>query len=157
MLPDVRAFRALGRSPFEGGWAEVMDNVLRHPFFGIVGIPVLLMLVGVCAKKLARRDGDTSPHRNDWAVSTTTLLAMLGSATASLHQPASTSGVVDTLGWLILILAVLFTSITYDRYASWVRDAHGAPTESKAWVGGILLPDACALSFFVIYQLQKAS
>jgi hypothetical protein len=47
-------------------------------------IPLGLMIVGVFARRLGRRDGDNSPRRNDWAVGTTMLLMLLGTVVADI-------------------------------------------------------------------------
>lgn len=41
-----------------------------------VAIPIILLIIGILAKSLSRRDGDESSKWNDWAVGTTTLLMM---------------------------------------------------------------------------------
>jgi hypothetical protein len=56
-----------------------MGNIVASAGFQVAAVPLVLMLVGVFAKRLGRRDGDESPRRNDWAVGTTVLLMLLGS------------------------------------------------------------------------------
>jgi hypothetical protein len=58
-----------------------MGNIVASAWFHVAGMPFVLMLVGVFAKRLGRRDGDDSPRRNDWAVGTTVLLMLLGTMT----------------------------------------------------------------------------
>ncbi len=130
-------------------------QLLSSPWFQIAGIPLGLMLVGVLAKRLGRRDGDRTPRRNDAAVSTEILLIILGAALVDFRNTRNPIAVSTNLGWLAAILVLVFLSIDHDRFHSWVRDARGAPTATKHLFFGVILPDLVALGVFALYQAQK--
>ncbi|HEY3138589.1 MAG TPA: hypothetical protein VGL29_21370, partial [Blastocatellia bacterium] len=88
-----------------------VEKILASWWVQIGGIPLLLMLVGVFAKRLGRRDGDDSPRINDWAVGTTILLMVLGAALVDLRNVGGASDLGGRLGWLVGILLTVFVSI----------------------------------------------
>jgi hypothetical protein len=129
-----------------------MTRVLASPWFHVVAVPLCLMLVGVLARRLGRRDGDPSPRLNDWSVGTLILLTALGKVAGDFggaHDP------LETFAWFVGILVFLFFSINHDRYNSWARDAAGVPTNEKRLVIGILIPDVATLVVFAAYQFMK--
>lgn len=124
---------------------------VSSPGFRIVGVPILLMMVGLFAQRLGRRDNDPSPRRNDWAVATTVLLMALGVVLDDLWGSVG-SKVTTTLAWLIGLLVAIFFSIDHDRYGSWLRTPDGKPTDRKSVFLGIFLPNLLSLIIFWIYQ-----
>jgi hypothetical protein len=112
----------------------------------------MLLMVGVMARRLGRRDGDPIPRRNDWAVGTTLLLMVLGTIVADLRTPTRTA---ELLGWLSAVLITIFLSIDHDRYRSWVRNADGTPTTQKLLIWGVIVPDVLCLMVFAAYQAWK--
>ena|SRR6266540_1389804 len=130
-----------------------MQGLFSSAWFQVVAVPPILMLVGVFARRLGRRDGDTSPRANDWAVATTVLLMLLGIIFGDLRDPKAQT--TELLGWLIGVLFTGFASLDHDRYRSWERDANNAPTDRKRiWVG-VVIPDMLCLVVFGVYQGQK--
>lgn len=130
-----------------------MGNFLASAWVQVGGVPILLLLVGVMARRLGRRDGDSSPRINDWAVGTTLLLMVLGTIIGDLRTtPTKTSAL---LGWLIGILFTTFLSLDHDRYRSWIRDTNGLPTTDKRLFLGVIVPDMLCLIIFGAYQASK--
>lgn len=134
----------------------MVDNVVASPWFQVIGLPLALMIIGVMARRLGRRDGDDSPRRNDWAVGTTVLLMALGAVVADLRSFPDQTSIL--LGWLAGILCATFVFLEHDRSRSWVRDPiNGLPTKDKrVWVG-IIIPDVLCLAVFVFYQARKVN
>jgi len=128
---------------------------LAAPWFQIGAIPLVLMLVGVLAKRLGRRDGDNAAPRNDCAVSTSVLLIVLGLAVVDVRNAQDASAIANDLGWLVGILFSVFLSIDHDRFRSWERNDQGLPTDRKRMLIGVILPDLLALALFASYQSQK--
>lgn len=60
--------------------------MVQSPWFQVIAPPIGFLLIGMFAKRLGRRDGNDSPHINDWAVSTTVLLMTLGKVAADLQE-----------------------------------------------------------------------
>lgn len=132
-----------------------MKEILSSPWFQIGGIPIVLMLVGVFAKRLGRPDGDDSPRINDWAVGTTILLMILGASLVDLKNIGNPSDVSPHLGWVIGILLTVFISIDHDRFRSWIRGNDGLPLKRKRLFVGVIIPDILSLVIFGFYQAQK--
>ena len=129
-----------------------MEHFVSSPFFQVAVIPLVLMLIGVYAKRLGRRDGDESPRRNDWAVGTTILLMVLGTVLGDMRTAQAP---IKELSWLIGVLVTAFISLDHDRFRSWERNSEGLPDKSKkVWVG-IVFPDVACLAIFGLYQAQK--
>lgn len=141
----------LNKAPGELGGMK-FHEIIAHPLFQIFGIPAIFLLIGVFAKQLGRRDGDVSPHRNDWAVATTVLLMTLGVIAADLRT--TTTSTTDLTAWLVGVLLFTLISIHHDRYRSWERAA-GAVTDKKKMFIGIVLPDLFAILVFSAYQYDK--
>ena len=132
-----------------------MAKLLTMDTFHALGVPILLVLVGVLANRLGRRDGDTSQMRNLWAVGTTVFLMSLGSVAADIRNAPSTD-LSKYLGWISIFIVLLFVSLDQDRYRSWQRDSHGNPTDIKHMFWGILLPDIISIISFAIYRFTTA-
>jgi hypothetical protein len=130
-----------------------VDFVLKNPWVQVVAVPLTLLIIGVLARRLGRRDGDPSPRRNDWAIGTTLLLMALGTILGDLWDQQSR--VTFPLYWLIGVLMAAFVSLDHDRSMSWVRDAAGLPTDRKRIFVGIVLPDVLCLGIFGAYQAHK--
>jgi hypothetical protein len=130
-----------------------LHSLITSRVFQVLGVPITFMLIGVFAKRLGRRDGDSAPRRNDWAVATTILLMTLGVITGDLLRvtPGKTA---DLTAWLVGILLVIFISIDHDRYRSWVSTA-STTTDTKRMLMGIVLPDIAAIFVFAAYQYDK--
>jgi hypothetical protein len=131
-----------------------MGSFLVSAWVQVGGIPVMLLIVGVVARRLGRRDGDPSPRANDWAVGTTLLLMVLGTIVGDLRTQTK---ILELLGWLIGVLFTIFLSIDHDRYRSWVRDANGIPTTDKRLFWGVIAPDVLCLVVFAAYQAWKVN
>ncbi len=130
-----------------------MQTVLSNPWFHIVVVPIAFVLVGASASSLGRRDGDTSPQRNNWAVGTTLLLMTIGTIAADLHTYSKDQKIVNTLtGWLIGLMFVTFMSINHDRYTSWQRDGQGSRTDGKHIFWGVILPNTIAAGLYGLYR-----
>lgn len=130
-----------------------MDSAVK--WLNVGGVPLALMLVGLLARRLGRRDGDVTPWWNDLALGTAILLMLLGIALADLRVAGAR--IIELSFWLTGVLMMIFISINNDRYSSWNRDrgvVNGAPTE-KHWFWGVILPDGISLAVFVLYQLRK--
>lgn len=133
-----------------------MAAIVGSTWFQVGVIPLALMIVGVFANQLGRRDGDDSPRRNDWAVNTTLLLMVLGTILGDLGEKQQQIGeLLNLLGWLIGVLVAAFASLSYDRYSSWERDQAGLPLKSKRWWRGIIGPDIAAVIIFAAFQAHK--
>jgi len=135
-----------------------MIAIIKSAFFQIAVVPLALMVVGVFANQLGRRDGDDSPTRNDWAVNTTLLLMVLGAILGDLgDNKLQLNDVVNLFGWLVGVLVAAFASLSYDRYSSWERDpTTKAPLKAKSIWLGIIVPDLAALVIFAAFQAHKA-
>ena len=132
-----------------------MAAVLISPWFQIAAVPLILMIVGVLARRLGRRDGDDSTGRNDWAVGSTLLLMALGTILGDLRDtPAHLS---DLPWWLSGVLLAAFISLDHDRFRSWERDSAGLPTKNKRIFIGIIMPDALCFVVFASYQAHKVN
>jgi len=130
-----------------------MGKILVSPWFQVVVVPLLLMIVGVLAKRLGRRDGDDSPGRNDLAVGTTVLLMVLGTVVGDLRT--AQARLAELLGWLIGLIFTIFLSLDHERFRSWERDNEGLPTKKKRLFVGVVFPDILCLLVFGFYQAQK--
>ena len=134
---------------------RVADFVQSLPF-QILVLPVILLLIGVFAKRLGKRDGDDSPGLNDWAVSTTVLLMTFSKVSADIPLVSQDlRELTETIFWLFGILFVIFLSIDHDRFRSWVKDATGHPTKDKRLFIGVLWPDVLSILVFSAYQTEK--
>jgi hypothetical protein len=134
-----------------------MRDVLTSHWFQVGGIPLILMVLGVTAKRLGRRDGDDSPHLNDCAVGTSIFLMLLGADLTDFRSVSSPSDLVPLLSWLVGILLTTFLSIDHDRYRSWLREANGLPSKKKRFWVGVFFPNVLALAIFASYQAQKVA
>lgn len=131
----------------------------------VVLLPAALLVVGMYARRLGRRDGDDSFRRNDWAVNTTILLMMFGKTATELVRIMTTPNATPVAGnvnpggnamiWFLAVIAVLVASLDYDRTRSWERDKDGAPTHKKKLWGGIVFPVAVAIITFAFYQYDQ--
>jgi MFS family permease len=132
------------------------NAIFTNPWVRAAAVPLALLLIGVLARRLGRRDGDPSPRANDWAIATTLLLMALGTILGDLFDATQPAAQVVLLYWLIGVLAAAFTSLNHDRYASWIRDpATGLPTQDKHPIYGIVLPDVLCFGIFAAYQAHK--
>jgi hypothetical protein len=113
-----------------------MGNIVASAWFHVAGVPLALMLVGVFAKRLGRRDGDDSPRRNDWAVSTTVLLMLLGTILGDIRT--AQGQISEPLTWLSGVLVTVFVSIDHDRFRSWQLDPQGNPLRDKRMFIGVI-------------------
>lgn len=127
---------------------------LPGPWFHVFVTPILLLAVGIYARRLGRRDGDDSPRRNDLAAGTSVLLMTFGAIAADARSAAGDS-VVAVLAWLIILLCATFASVDHDRYQSWERTSDGQPRRTKRWWVGIILPDVASVLLFAFYQALK--
>lgn len=135
-----------------------MIPIIKSALFQIAIVPIALMVVGVFANQLGRRDGDDSPRKNDWAVNTTLLLMVLGAILGDLGDSSlQLTDVVNLFGWLVGVLVAVFASLSYDRYSSWERDATTKlPLKAKSLWSGIIVPDVAAIVIFAAFQAHKA-
>lgn len=130
-----------------------MYATLANPWFHIVGVPVIFVLIGALVSMLGRKDGDTTPIRNSWAVGTTMILMTIGTVMADLHSNSQNSDVVSGLvTWLVGLMGLVFISITHDRYSSWERNANGKAGEKKHIFWGIIIPTLFAATLYGIYR-----
>src|SRR5688572_3489565 len=79
--------------------SDLMTHGTLPQWFHILVVPVILMGLGMLARRLGRRDGDPSPQRNDMAVGTSVLLMSFGAVAADLRNESNIADVVDLLGW----------------------------------------------------------
>ncbi len=126
---------------------------LANPWTQVAAIPLALLLIGMEARRLGRRDGDDSPRKNDWAVGTVLLLMALGTILGDIRDEQTV--ILNNLFWLLGILLAAFVSIDHDRSNSWIRDQQGLPTNQKRLFVGIILPDVLCLSVFAAFQAYK--
>ena len=130
-----------------------MDGVVK--WLNVGGVPLALLLAGMLARRLGRRDGDATPSWNDWALSTAILLMLLGIVLADLRLTGAKA--IELSYWLVGVLTMIFISLNNDRYSSWNRNrdvADGVPTV-KHWFWGVMLPDSVGLTVFALYQARK--
>jgi hypothetical protein len=133
-----------------------MAKIFANPWFQVAAVPIILMIVGVLARRLGRRDGDDSSRRNDWAVGSTLLLMALGTILGDLRDAQSAIG--DLPWWLVGVLLAAFISLDHDRYRSWERDnTTGLPKKDKRIFVGIVIPDILCLITFASYQAHKVN
>jgi hypothetical protein len=130
-----------------------MAKLVSSPWFQVVFVPLLLMMLGVFARRLGRRDGDDSPHRNDWAVGTTVLLMLLGTVVGDIRS--GETKVPLLLMWLVGVLFTAFLSIDHDRYRSWERDEQGLPMRVKRLWVGVVFQNILCVGIFGAYQAWK--
>jgi hypothetical protein len=130
-----------------------MDGVFK--WLSVGGVPFALLLAGMFARRLGRRDGDKTPRWNDWALSTAMLMMLLGNALADLRVTGAKA--LELAYWLAGVLTMIFISINNDRYSSWDRSRGvegGTPTQ-KHWLWGVVLPDGMAFVVFALYMARK--
>ena len=127
---------------------QAVVRFITLPRFLAAVLPVPL---SAYARRLGRRDGDSSPGRNEAAVSTGVLLMIVG---ALLKDGAI--GQYVPYNWLLGSLGLLFVSIDHDRRNSWVWNTEGKATETKAWWRGIIIPDLVALLVFLVYLISES-
>ncbi|HLM66910.1 MAG TPA: hypothetical protein VK358_05240 [Longimicrobium sp.] len=146
-------------APTEPTTADVrtllMFNPFANPWIQLLGIPVILCLVGMYARRLGRRDGDDSPRRNDWAIATTLLFMTFGIVVSDIRQAPAGTDVSAMLTWLLFTLVAIFVSVDVDRTHSWEVDEQGVKTTTKRLGRGIILPDVMSLALYCVYQSQK--
>lgn len=125
----------------------------------VVGLPIVFAIIGVFAKKLGKRDGDDSPHVNDWAVSTSVLMMTFGKVAADCAEFQSAierkAGGENVFWWLIGILLSIFISIEHDRFRSWKKDKNNVVLKEKKLLVGVIIPNLLSVLVFVSYQLNK--
>jgi hypothetical protein len=125
-----------------------MLSKISSIYFQILFIPLFLLLIGVIAKRLGRRDGDDSCQLNDFAVGTSVLLMTFSIMLADFRN-------INDLNELVIILSLVFISIDHDRNRTWERNSEGLPINKKRiWVG-IIFPNIVCASIFGIYQAYK--
>ena len=124
----------------------MLQAVLRFLTLPRVFTALCPVPISALARRLGRRDGDQSPGRNDWAVSTAVLLMIVGAVLKAFG-----SGQNVSVYWFVGGLVLLLLSIDHDRRYSWVRDNNGRPTENKAILLGIVIPVLLALLIFLLY------
>ncbi|MEO0552695.1 MAG: hypothetical protein AAF149_05835 [Bacteroidota bacterium] len=134
---------------------DFVVQIVSSEVFVIIGIPLLLLFAGIYAKRLGRRDNDNSPRINDWAVSTTVLLMLLGRITADFKPNITIEEAFPLFVWMFIVLILSYISMDHDRWKSWVRDDNKKPTNEKHLWYGVLLPNFVATLVFVTYQAQK--
>jgi hypothetical protein len=130
-----------------------MDSLVK--WLSVGGVPLALLLAGMLARRLGRRDGDATPCWNDWALSTAILLMLLGIVLADLRLTGARA--IELSFWLVGVLTMIFMSLNNDRYSSWNRTSgvvDGTPTQ-KHWFWGVIFPDSVGLTVFVLYQARK--
>jgi hypothetical protein len=110
-----------------------LHSIIANRDFQVFGVPVIFMSIGIFAKRLGRRDGDSSPQRNDCAVATTVLLMTLGVVVADLRAPTAVAS--DLVVWLVGILFVTFISIDH---------AHGNRSPGRAATRSASLSESCS-------------
>ena len=130
-----------------------MAQIVGSAWFQVGVIPLALMIIGVFANRLGRRDGDESPRINDWAVNTTILLMVLGTILGDIGTEPGR--LLNSLGWLIGVLVAAFVSLNHDRFNSWHRGQNGLPLNSKRLFAGVIWPDILCLLIFGVFQAQK--
>ena len=135
--------------------AGYVNPVIMNPWVQVAAVPLVLMLIGVLARRLGRRDGDDTHRANDWAVGTTLLLMALGTILGDLFNTAQPSAQIVLIYWLLGVLAAAFVSLNQDRYVSWARDTNGLPMKHKRLFMRIIFPDALCFSIFGAYQAHK--
>lgn len=136
----------------------MIHNALASPAFKIFAIPVIFLILGVLSNRVGRRDGDTTPRQNDWAVGTKTLLMTLSKIASDLEGSTSTTN-PELIAWLVGIFFFLFISVDHDRFRSWelartLGTAQQA-TDKKDIFLGVILPDVVALGLFISYQYEQ--
>jgi hypothetical protein len=135
-----------------------MFGLTSDQWLQIIVLPIVFVAVGIIAKKLGRRDGDDSPHRNDWAVGTAVILMTFGKIAADLVDipKGETTAPSQIFWWLFGLFLALFFFINHDRFASWEKDANGLVTKRKRLILGVIIPDSLSLVIFASYQAWKA-
>src|SRR3954469_13894982 len=128
-----------------------LGNVLATPQFRIWGIPIIFVLVGAYAKRLGRRDGDSSPWWDNWAVATSTLLMTVGTIVADIQRQGAKSN--ELVAWLVGVLFLVFVSVEHERFRSWRVDNRGAVIRKP--IVGVLIPNLVSVVIFMAYQAAK--
>jgi hypothetical protein len=134
---------------------KMLNHIISSRVFNIAGIPILLLFIGVFARRLGRRDGDDSPRLNDWAVGTPILLMVFSTILSDLRNITNPNDIPDHLMIFIGIMFTAFMSIDHDRYRPWKRDNNGFPLKEKNLFHGIILPNFVCVSVFGLYQAYK--
>jgi hypothetical protein len=125
-------------------------SLLASPGLRIVGIPVAFVLVGAYARRLARRDNDSSPWWESWAVGTSTLLMTIGTIVADLQRKGAKAD--ELVVWLVGVLLIVFASVDHDRFRSWKTEDGVA---MRRPIVGVLIPDLLSMATFMAYQAGK--
>lgn len=117
-------------------------------------IPIAFIVIGILAARLGRRDGDTSPLGNTYAVGTSVAIMCLSTAIVECFK--APSGSRETfLYWILIFSLFTWWSTDRDRYSSWERDQNGEPTDKKDTTQGIVVPNIVAIVLFVTYQITS--
>jgi hypothetical protein len=127
-----------------------MGKIVASAWFQVAVVPLMLMMVGVFAKRLGRRDGDNSPRSNDWAVGTTILLMLLGTVLGDLRTAQGRTS--ELLAWLIGVLFTAFLSLDHDRFRSWKRNDKGLPQKENACLWASFCLICCAWGSFAFIR-----
>ena len=116
-------------------------------------VPLVFVVIGVLASRLGRRDNDSSPMRNHFAVATSVILMSLATAISDLGL----GGALDSyiLVWILGYLVLLWISVDFDRFSSWERDESGLPTDRKNLWKGIIGPNTVAVGAFFLYRVNS--
>jgi hypothetical protein len=137
-------------------------SLSANEWLQILLLPLSFAAVGVLAKKLGRRDGDDSPHINDWAIGTSVVLMTFGKIMADLIDsrgnpvPPTLVGISSEIHWELLgIILVIFIFLNHDRFTSWVKNAEGKPDKWKRRFVGVIFPDLVSILIFACYQARK--
>lgn len=134
----------------------MLHAIIANKWTHIIAIPLFLLFIGVLARRLGRRDGDTSPRLNDLAVGTSILLMAFSALITDFRNVDTPEASTNQLLILIGVMFSTFISIDHDRYKSWERDCEGLPTNKKKLWNGIVLPNLASLLIFVCYQAYKS-
>ena len=130
-----------------------VNDFLQSVTFQVVGIPLVSVMTGAFARKLARRDNDAAPWWERFAVSTSTLLMAFGIILADLRVAPDGEQRFNSIGWLAAMLLFLFGFIDHERSRSWQVRQDGSAIRRP--LVGVLFPDLLALLLFAAYQAQK--
>ncbi len=114
----------------------------------LVGVPVLFAFLAIPLRLASRRDGDSSPKKNDAYVAQPLLLAALSASYVYSLKAVMFGSKMDAVSCLFFsagCIIVLFLMSPVDRYLAW--DKKNGDYERKLGVG-LLLPNLVSVALF---------
>ncbi len=129
-----------------------LGDIFSRDSFHFIVVPLLFIIVGLTVSVLSKHSKETTHPRNYLAIGTTTLLMTLGLVFGDLYSNTDENVSGEIVNWILIIIVILLSSASNDRYTSWVLDNNKNPVK-KAIFMGIIFPNLVSVVVLVYYRL----